>query len=176
MLLNLLCNAVKFTERGEVLVTVGVQGADEWRFAVRDTGIGIPADRLEPIFESFTQVDASTARRYGGTGLGLAICRRLCELMGGGIGAVSTPGAGSTFTFTVRATAAAGYREDRGADPPVASTADSGPPLRILVAEDHPVNQRLVLLLLAKLGHHADLVSDGVEAVTAVGAATTTSC
>ena len=78
----------------------------EWRFTVRDTGIGIPADRLESIFESFTQVDASTARRYGGTGLGLAICRRLCELMGGTVTARSRLGAGTTVTFTVPAAAA----------------------------------------------------------------------
>jgi CheY-like chemotaxis protein len=233
VLLNLLSNAVKFTERGEVLVTVGAQprpdGNYEWRFAVRDTGIGIPPDRIETIFDAFTQVDASTARRYGGTGLGLAICRRLCELMDGTIGAVSTVGTGSTVTFTVRAPATELARQDAVPDPapspagkrvltslrrsrsPGASglgasglaaartkpltparasrkvinagsaapaaqvaapatevaTGMSGP-LRILVAEDHPVNQRLVLLLLAKLGHRADLVSDGVEAVAAV--------
>ena len=166
VLLNLLSNAVKFTERGEVLVTVDSPGPGEWRFAVRDTGIGIPPDRLDSIFESFTQVDASTARRYGGTGLGLAICRRLCELMGGTIGAVSTPGVGTTVTFTVRAGAAALARRDTRTTP--APAPDAGPPLRILVAEDHPVNQRVVLLLLAKLGQRADVVSDGVEAVAAV--------
>lgn len=317
VLLNLLSNAVKFTERGEVTVTVGVgpaapDGGREWRFAVRDTGIGIPAAHLASVFDSFTQVDASTARRFGGTGLGLAICRRLCELMGGSIDAHSTPGVGTTVTFTVPAPAAPLARRDpvpadrsalagrrvlivdgharsrrllgellmgswgmrvsdtaspatalrwigegrrfdlvlldhgrpapagtdggRGAGPdgdgmalaaairdtpagarlplvlltsfgrlPAADRAGfaavltkplrpapvhraltgaladpAGPaaagagartevPLRILVADDHAVNQRLVLLQLAQLGHHADLVSNGVEAVTACG-------
>ncbi|MDT7553816.1 MAG: hypothetical protein QOI16_2352, partial [Pseudonocardiales bacterium] len=264
---------------------------------VRDTGIGIPPDRIELIFDSFTQVDASTARRYGGTGLGLAICRRLCGLMGGTISAVSTPGEGSTVTFTVRGAAADLARRDpvpdtapnlagkrvlvvddnavnrqillrqtaswgmRGVETPspvtalrwitegerfdlaildmqmaeldglalaeairatpegaalplvlmtslgrpraataagfaavlskplspaqlfrtlvgvvdgpvtvgsAAPAAESGPRLRILLAEDHPVNQRLALLLLAKLGQRADVVSDGVEVVEAV--------
>jgi signal transduction histidine kinase/HPt (histidine-containing phosphotransfer) domain-containing protein len=188
VLLNLLSNAVKFTERGEVLVTVGARlepdGGYEWRFAVRDTGIGIPPDRIESIFDSFTQVDASTARRYGGTGLGLAICRRLCELMDGTITAASTPGAGSTVTFTVRAGAAelAGHDLVPGTPGPApvlralggagaragTPATDQAPPPRLLVAEDHPVNQRLVLLQLAKLGYHADLVSDGAAAVAAV--------
>ena len=191
VLLNLLSNAVKFTERGEVLVTVGARpdpdGGYEWRFAVRDTGIGIPPDRVESIFDSFTQVDASTARRYGGTGLGLAICRRLCELMDGTITAASTLGAGSTVTFTVRAAAAelasrdpvpgtpgpAGpapvLRAVGGAGARAGTPAtDQAPPPRLLVAEDHPVNQRLVLLQLAKLGYQADLVNDGVAAVAAV--------
>ena len=192
VLLNLLSNAVKFTERGEVLVTVGARprsdGTHDWSFAVRDTGIGIPPQRIELIFDAFTQVDASTARRYGGTGLGLAICRRLCGLMGGTISAVSTPGAGSTVTFTVRGAAAelarsrprtpAVLREPlsptplfRTLDGPVGGAppaAGAGPRLRILLAEDHPVNQRLALLLLAKLGQRADVVSDGVEVVEAV--------
>ncbi|HTK61225.1 MAG TPA: response regulator [Pseudonocardia sp.] len=303
VLLNLLSNAVKFTPAGEVAVTVGARplpdGAHDWSFAVRDTGIGIPPDRIEAIFESFTQADGSTARRFGGTGLGLAICRRLCALMDGSVTAVSTLGVGSTVTFTVRAEGTelarrdpvpdpdpqlagkrvlvvddndvnrqvllrrltswgmdatdaasaesallrvdAGERFDlaildlqmpgmdgaalaksiratsAGADLPMilmtslgrpggldttefdavltkplkppqilnalfralpstpgaAARADPAVgraqrPLRILVAEDHPVNQRLVLLLLAKLGHRADVVSDGLEAVAAV--------
>jgi signal transduction histidine kinase/response regulator RpfG family c-di-GMP phosphodiesterase/HPt (histidine-containing phosphotransfer) domain-containing protein len=314
ILLNLLGNAVKFTEHGEVRVVVsaapvldvakaalGALSAPnaafatspryEWRFTVHDTGIGIPADRLESIFESFTQVDASTARRYGGTGLGLAICRRLCELMGGTVTARSRLGAGTTVTFTVPADAATLARRDpvpdgdgrladrrvlivdahatsrrllgelligswgvrvadtpspaaalrwigegrefdvvlldqdavalaeaihaipgRAAlpivllttfsrlpgtdhtgfaavltkplrpapvfraltaavtapDRPAPTAADARSALRILVADDHAVNQRLVLLQLARLGHQADLVSNGVEAVTAV--------
>ena len=316
VLLNLLGNAVKFTERGEVRVDVSAAPVPdvakaalsalsapnaafatsrryEWRFTVRDTGIGIPADRLESIFESFTQADASTARRYGGTGLGLAICRRLCALMGGTVTARSTLGAGTTVTFTVPSAAATLARRDPvpddgtqlagkrvlivdghatsrrllgelllawgmrvtdtsspaaalrwigegrrfdvvllgaaqvgsladairatpdGAavpivlltsfgrvpapdhpgfaavlttplrpapvfralaaalpDPtrpaPTVGEAHTGAALCILVADDHPVNQRLVLLQLAQLGHHADLVSNGAEAVTAV--------
>ena len=305
VLVNLLGNAVKFTERGEVTVEVSAvaqpDGAHEWRFAVRDTGIGIPPDRLDAIFEAFTQGDASTTRRYGGTGLGLAICRRLCGLMGGTVTARSTPGAGSTVTATVRAPATVAERRDPvpagitrpagpgipaglrvllvddhgatlravearlrdaglqvsattssdtalgwvragrpfdvavldrspcadeglvtalravpagaglpvvlltplgrptatdgtgfaavvakpvkpapllraladavarpGAAPPTGGAATPGPPLRVLVAEDHPVNQRVTALLLAALGHRADLVGDGLEAVTAV--------
>ena len=134
ILLNLLSNAVKFTERGEVTVSVsavpgeavpGEQGTHEWTFVVRDTGIGIPAEHLESVFESFTQVDTSTSRRYGGTGLGLAICRRLVDLMGGTITASSpatstspkfappgTPGSGTVVTVTVPAPAAPGERLD----------------------------------------------------------------
>jgi signal transduction histidine kinase/CheY-like chemotaxis protein/HPt (histidine-containing phosphotransfer) domain-containing protein len=117
ILLNLLSNAVKFTERGEVTVTVGASpggpgGTYEWRFTVRDTGIGIPPEHLESIFDSFTQVDPSTSRRYGGTGLGLAICRRLCALMDGTITAASEPGSGTTMTVTVPAAAAALGRRD----------------------------------------------------------------
>ncbi|OHV34123.1 hybrid sensor histidine kinase/response regulator [Pseudofrankia saprophytica] len=117
ILLNLLSNAVKFTERGEVTVTVGAspgdaEGTHEWRFVVRDTGIGIPPEHLESIFDSFTQVDTSTSRRYGGTGLGLAICRRLSALMGGTITAASQPGSGTTMTVTMPAAAATLARRD----------------------------------------------------------------
>jgi CheY-like chemotaxis protein len=136
---------------------------DEWRFTVADTGVGIASDRAETIFESFTQADVSTARRYGGTGLGLAICRRLCELMGGTIAATSAPGRGTTVTFTVRGEGAAPPRPDIDSAAQLAL-----PELRVLVAEDHPVNQRLVLLLLGNLGQRADVVSDGAEAVAAV--------
>jgi signal transduction histidine kinase/ActR/RegA family two-component response regulator len=170
VLVNLLANAVKFTERGEVVVSVAAdvlpEGDYTWTFAVRDTGIGIPADRLERIFDPFTQADASTTRRYGGTGLGLAISRRLSEFMGGTIGAVSTPGHGSTFTFSLRAgTAVAPAPDPMRAAPNGFVPASSG--LRILLAEDNSVNQRLVLLLLDKLGCQADVVGDGAQAVTA---------
>jgi signal transduction histidine kinase/CheY-like chemotaxis protein/HPt (histidine-containing phosphotransfer) domain-containing protein/HAMP domain-containing protein len=117
ILLNLLSNAVKFTERGEVTVTVAAapgeaDGTYDWNFVVRDTGIGIPAEHLESIFESFTQVDASISRRYGGTGLGLAICRRLSALMGGTITAASQPGLGTTVTLTLPAVATTLARRD----------------------------------------------------------------
>ena len=109
VLVNLLSNAIKFTEAGEVVVTVNSQalGNNRWRldFAVRDTGIGIPAHRASQLFQPFTQVDASTTRRYGGTGLGLVICKRICELMGGDIYVESEVGVGSTFKFNIVTTA-----------------------------------------------------------------------
>ena len=121
ILLNLLSNAVKFTDRGEVTVVVaaaalpgpgGAEGLHDWRFTVRDTGIGIPPEHLESIFDSFTQVDTSTSRRYGGTGLGLAICRRLADLMSGTIAAASTPGSGTTMTVALPAAATTLARRD----------------------------------------------------------------
>jgi signal transduction histidine kinase len=111
ILVNLLGNAVKFTSEGEVRVRVSSAERDEGRvdlhFEVSDTGIGIPADRLDRLFQSFSQVDASTTRQYGGTGLGLAICKQLCGLMGGRIWVESEIGKGSTFHFTIAATPAA---------------------------------------------------------------------
>jgi signal transduction histidine kinase/DNA-binding response OmpR family regulator len=108
ILFNLLSNAIKFTDAGDVTVTAHAMPTDppgnyEIRFAVSDTGIGIPADRLDRLFQSFSQVDASTTRRYGGTGLGLVICRRLAELLGGRIWVDSEPGKGSRFSFTIQA-------------------------------------------------------------------------
>ncbi|HSD57206.1 MAG TPA: response regulator [Methanotrichaceae archaeon] len=106
ILVNLMGNAVKFTEKGEVLLTVGAlrqSGGVEIKFAVKDTGIGIPEDRMDRLFQSFSQADPSVTRRYGGTGLGLAICKSLVEMMGGRIWAESTPDKGSTFYFTIMA-------------------------------------------------------------------------
>ena len=105
ILTNLVANAIKFTERGEVVVSVE-PCAGELRFSVRDTGIGIPLEAQARLFQSFSQVDASTTRRFGGTGLGLAISRRLAELMGGRMWLESAPGLGSTFFFTLPADAA----------------------------------------------------------------------
>src|SRR5262249_55533710 len=115
VLLNLAGNALKFTEEGEVSLEVRrleLRVADppsadsgeamDLHFTVRDSGIGIPPDRLSRLFKPFSQIDSSTTRRYGGTGLGLAISKRLCELMGGGIHVESTPGFGSAFHFTIR--------------------------------------------------------------------------
>jgi PAS domain S-box-containing protein len=144
ILINLLNNAVKFTETGEVVVTVGAEtvGPDERRrvhVRVRDTGIGIPPDRMDRLFESFSQVDASTTRRYGGTGLGLAISRRLAELMGGTMWAESRPAEGSTFHFTFMADAAPSpARAFEQAD------ASSLERRRALIVDDNATNRLIV--------------------------------
>jgi PAS domain S-box-containing protein len=130
VLLNLLANAVKFTEDGEIVVRASIESLDSLqgtlRVSVSDTGIGIPADRMESLFESFSQVDASTTRRYGGTGLGLAICRQLVALMGGQIGVESEVGKGSTFWFTVQ------FVVPEAAEQPVSPHSLEG--LRVLLA------------------------------------------
>ena len=149
ILVNLLTNSVKFTEEGEVVLSVeatrvstGDGGGDEvheLHFAVRDTGIGIPNDRIDRLFESFTQVDASTTRRYGGTGLGLAISKRLSEMMGGTMWVESEVGKGSAFHFTVKAQAAASPElvYARGAHAQLAGK-------RLLVVDDNAVNREVV--------------------------------
>ena len=166
VLVNLLSNAVKFTERGEV--ALAVEPAPEpgaLRFTVRDTGIGIAPDRLGAVFDSFSQADASTTRRYGGTGLGLAISKRLVERMGGRLGVESVEGAGSTFYFTARlATAEA---PPKGTEAAPASRPSR--PLRILLAEDNAVNRQVALRVLERLGYRADVAADGLEALEAVG-------
>ena len=167
ILVNLLSNAIKFTDKGRVDVTVTAVPLPEeqdWclRFAVRDTGIGIPEDKLPTLFEPFRQVDASTTRRYGGTGLGLAITKRLVELMGGKMQVESTSGLGSTFTFTIRVQPAAAPRP--AAPAPAAMPAAN---LRILLADDNRINQKVLLRLLERLGYHADAVDDGLAAVEA---------
>ncbi len=142
VLTNFLSNAVKFTERGEVVVRVTVEQQDESqaqiRFAVSDTGIGIAPDQQETIFQSFVQADGSTTRRYGGTGLGLAICRQLVELMGGKIGVQSKPGQGSIFWFT--ATLAKQPAATLTEQPPAADLRN----LRVLIVDDNATN-RLIL-------------------------------
>ncbi len=167
VVLNLVANAIKFTESGEVGLTAGVAGKDERSYriviAVRDTGIGIAPDRLPLLFSSFNQADASISRRYGGTGLGLAISKGLVELMGGTIEVESRLHEGTQFRFTVL------LGETRQ---PVAPDDASAPTLcaetlKVLVAEDHPVNQRVVLKLLERLGIKADLAVDGLEAIAA---------
>jgi signal transduction histidine kinase/CheY-like chemotaxis protein/ligand-binding sensor domain-containing protein len=170
VVLNLISNALKFTESGEIVLSAAVKARDETSYAigieVRDTGIGIAPDRMARLFSSFSQADSSISRRYGGTGLGLAISRRLVELMGGAIEAESQPGAGTVFRFT--------FRAGRAAVPAVASAPASKMAtqylrkLRVLLAEDHKVNQKLALTMLAKLGISADLAEDGAQAVQAV--------
>lgn len=172
VLLNLVNNAIKFTERGEVTVTVAVASCDPLvlHFDVRDTGIGIPPDRIGQLFQSFSQLDVSTTRRYGGTGLGLAISRRLTELMGGQLWVDSQPGQGSTFHFTIStqtadAPPAAAPKPRRVLLPSnLAATA----PCQILLVEDNIVSQKVALHLLGRLGYCADVVQNGAEAFQAV--------
>ena len=175
VLLNLLSNAVKFTDAGAVTVRVEAapaEGGHVLSVAVEDTGVGIPADKLDVVFGSFAQADASTTRRFGGTGLGLAISRRLAEAMGGALTAESlaapAPGHGSTFRFTARVAAAApGQVAPRG-DPRPAPAAAPGGALRVLLAEDNAVNRKVALRLLERLGHGADVAADGRAALDAV--------
>ena len=162
VLLNLLGNAVKFTERGGVRLTVAVEeGADGMvEFHVEDSGIGIPADRLEEIFESFSQAELSITRRYGGTGLGLAISRRLVEMMGGEISVESEPGRGSTFHFSAHLPAASPVSAEAHKE----VEAVTGP-LRILVAEDAEDNRLLLRAYLKGSGHALVFAENGLEAV-----------
>jgi signal transduction histidine kinase/DNA-binding response OmpR family regulator len=153
ILLNLLANAVKFTERGEVVLTVNASGSGaktELTFAVRDTGIGLTPEAMGRLFQKFSQADASTTRKYGGTGLGLAISKRLAELMGGTMSVESGgPGRGATFSFTIKAPAAAlpaqGRREFIGAQPMLQGR-------RVLVVDDNATNRRVLNLQAAKWG------------------------
>lgn len=179
VLVNLLGNAVKFTDHGEIVLKIEsrpISAADcEVTFAVRDTGIGITPEDQQRLFSSFQQVDASATRRYTGTGLGLAISQRLVGLMGGKITVASTPGQGSTFRFTLRTRRVESrpVAQTAGNAAPVIATAPAAPllaerfPLRILVAEDNAVNQKVILQLLRRLGYSATVVGNGAEAVAA---------
>ena len=167
ILLNLLSNALKFTDSGEITVRCERAGSAEGpllRFEVRDTGIGIPPDRQQSLFQDFSQIDRSTTRRYGGTGLGLSICKRLAEAMGGEIGVVSTPGGGSTFWFSVTLAEVAAPAETTEEAVPQSNDA----PARILVADDLPMNQLIVEGMLRAAGHEVTLVDNGVDAVAAL--------
>ncbi|MBD2168288.1 response regulator [Calothrix membranacea FACHB-236] len=198
ILVNLLSNAIKFTPNGCIkiaitahLATASSNGANqsgaveqekaphdtyEIQFSVQDTGVGVPADKLNRLFVSFSQIDSSTTRCYGGTGLGLAISRQLSELMGGKMWVDTRLGEGSTFYFTILAPASYPVHTKKTHVQPTSQT-NTQPshlislssemsehfPLRILLAEDHAVNQKLALLMLKQLGYRADVVSNGKE-------------
>jgi signal transduction histidine kinase/ActR/RegA family two-component response regulator len=163
ILLNLVGNAIKFTHLGSVRVEIALVDNASWlECRVKDTGIGIPPDRVGRLFEKFSQVDSSITRRFGGTGLGLAICKRLVEGMGGSIAVESRHYQGSTFSFRIPAIPSDAPREVRTPRP--AEARDSAQP-RILLVEDNPVNQMLAMSMLQKLGASVDLAKDGAEAV-----------
>ena len=167
VVLNLVSNAVKFTPSGEVMLTAGLERQDPTSVCiaieVRDTGIGMSPEQLPRLFSSFNQADVSISRRYGGTGLGLAISKRLVELMGGTIVVESSQGVGSRFRFTV----CMGLARKPEAPWHTAAAPLAATNLKVLVAEDNAINQRVVLKMLEKLGVRADLAADGAQAITA---------
>jgi PAS domain S-box-containing protein len=185
VLTNLVSNAIKFTPHGGITIRVAKETESETqvvlRLEVADTGIGVPEEARACLFQPFSQVDASTTRKYGGTGLGLAICKQLVNLMGGQIGCDSIPGKGSTFWFTVqfeKTGVAASTRDSsllsliaaRTPVPPAAPVPkDHRKHMRILVAEDNVFNQKVVQRQLREMGFGVDVVADGVEALEAFG-------
>jgi PAS domain S-box-containing protein len=171
ILTNLTGNAIKFTEKGEVVVRAALEEEGEsdclLRFSVRDTGIGIPEDKIGVLFNKFSQVDASTTRKYGGTGLGLAISKQLVEMMGGKVGVTSQEGKGSEFWFTVRLGRSLGLDGEAERAESKFQTIDNLTG-RILIAEDNSTNREVALGMLRKLGLRADAVADGAEAINAL--------
>jgi hypothetical protein len=176
VLSNLLANAIKFTSEGRIQVLVLLRAHPEGKLtldiAVKDTGIGIPADRMDRLFKAFSQVDSSTTRQYGGTGLGLAISARLCRAMGGDIGVTSQVGEGSTFRFSVTLELAPcappAPMTLRRIEKPAASSAADG--RLVLVVDDDKINRALAMAMLGKLGMTAESAACGEDAVIRVSA------
>lgn len=170
VIVNLLANALKFTERGRVTLRVTPIVATSLklslRFSVIDTGVGIAADKQQLVFDKFTQADGSTTRKYGGTGLGLAICAHVVALMDGTIGVESAPDSGSTFHFTLTFDRVAAVV----VEPQPVAVSIRVRPLRVLLAEDNPVNQLVALRMLQKAGHEVVTVGDGRQAIDALAA------
>ena len=183
VLVNLVSNGIKFTERGGISVEVSANGPSamnnvELEFRINDTGVGIAPDKIEKLFKAFSQLDASTTRKFGGTGLGLAICHRLVQLMDGKIGVESKPGIGTTFWFTAILGVGSKQRKDNtidslpsngtGKDNSFGKNLAKQIPLRILVADDNAINLRLVLKMLENFGYKADMAANGLEALEAM--------
>ncbi|EWY37604.1 histidine kinase, partial [Skermanella stibiiresistens SB22] len=174
VLFNLVGNAIKFTERGQITVRAGREsltpagGGLSLAFEVADSGLGMSEDEQGRLFEAFVQADNSTTRRFGGTGLGLAICRRLVTAMGGTIGVRSAPGAGSTFRFTIRA-------EESVAAPTASAPQRRAVPMaarkcRVLLAEDSDINRMMIATGLQRMGHSVEAVANGQRALEAASA------
>mgnify|MGYP000603754689 FL=1 len=172
VLLNLLGNAIKFTDQGEVELSVSGQSLPdklcELHFAIRDTGIGIPPDKQAAIFDAFTQEDSSTSRRFGGTGLGLSICRQLVVLMGGRIWMESTPGEGSIFHFSLTLPVVDEPAAGLGLIAPDRQAETAFAHAEVLLVEDNRVNQKLATALLERQGYRVTLAENGVQAVDLV--------
>ncbi len=166
ILYNLVSNALKFTDRGEIQVTARWQD-ERLVVSVADTGVGIPEDRLQALFGRFDQADASTTRRFGGTGLGLAICRELAEMMGGSIDVESTLGFGSTFKVSLPLKRVGDGRSAALPAPPAPEDEAYRLELKVLAAEDNTVNQLVLKTLLNQIGVDPVVVSNGLEAVRA---------
>jgi PAS domain S-box-containing protein len=185
ILFNLAGNAVKFTERGEVRVQITAWDSG-LHFEVTDTGIGIPADAVNKLFSSFSQVDTSTSRKFGGTGLGLSISKHLVEGMGGSIGVESDLGHGSRFWFNLplklinaSPPVATSHPVHRGSDEATTGSnvlletdSPACEPLKLLLVEDNLINQKLMITLLGRLGYTVDIAQNGLEAVTFAGSQT----
>ncbi len=177
ILINLLNNAVKFTENGKVSVSVSSEWLEgdgfEIHFAVKDTGIGIPEDKMSRLFQSFSQIDSSIARKYGGTGLGLTISKRLAEMMHGKMWVESEVGRGSTFHFTIRVEPVISGPIDIAQPETLPSSGRQGyldHSLTILLAEDNLVNQIVTKKMLDKLGYRAEVAANGKEVLQALEA------
>ncbi len=176
VIMNLLSNAIKFTAKGQIALEVSVvslaPGRVQLRFEISDSGIGVSPEGIQKLFQPFSQVDASTTRKFGGTGLGLSISKKLVELMNGEIGVTSEVGSGSRFWFTADLL----IGEEKLARPerivemedPKTKARDSSDKVRVLIAEDNPVNQKVAIKMLEKIGFRVDAVGNGAEAVEAL--------